>query len=133
MWPFKSKKTPFVPTERTDYPYGLFIVTEAGYFLIRDGYRVEVKSDRVISSWNTQVSLSRESAVAHIPVSGYIGFRDGTLIRNQADKKDYLISRGLRRHIVSPDVFEKYGLNRNNIIVVSDEETNFHSDGEVLS
>ncbi|WMI33441.1 hypothetical protein SEA_KENREY_47 [Streptomyces phage Kenrey] len=134
MWPFR-RKTPElnIPTDRTDYPYGLFIVTEAGYFLIRDGYRVGVKSDRVVSSWHTHISLSSESAVAHIPVKGYIGFRDGTLIRNQADKKDYLISRGLKRHIVSPDVFSKYGLDEKSIIVVSEEETNFHSDGEVLS
>jgi hypothetical protein len=84
-------------------------------------------------SWHSHISLSSEAAVEHLPVTGHVGFRDGTLIRNQADKKDYLISRGLKRHIVSPDVFDTYGLDKKSIIVVSDEEANFHNDGEVLS
>lgn len=134
MWPFRRKTPePFIPTTKTNYPYGLFIVTEAGYFLIRDGERLGVKSTRMVGSWGAHVSLSSEAAVAHLPVTGHIGFRDGTLIRNQADKKDYLISRGLKRHIVSPDVFDTYGLSKEGIIVVSDEEANFHNDGEVLS
>ncbi|QIQ62931.1 hypothetical protein SEA_MOAB_46 [Streptomyces phage Moab] len=133
MWPFRSKKTPFVPTEKTDYPYGLFIVTEAGYFLVREGGRLKTESHRVVSSWNSVVVLSSESAVAHLPVTGELGFRDGTLIKNKADKKEYLISRGLKRQIVSPDVYEKYGLNESYTIKVSDSETNFHKDGEVLS
>lgn len=134
MWPFRRKTPePFIPTSRTDYPYGLFIVTEAGYFLIRNGERLGVKSTRMACSWHSHISLSSEAAVEHLPVTGHVGFRDGTLIRNQADKKDYLISRGLKRHIVSPDVFDTYGLDKKSIIVVSDEEANFHNDGEVLS
>ncbi|AXH68761.1 hypothetical protein SEA_COMRADE_46 [Streptomyces phage Comrade] len=134
MWPFRRKRElPEIPTDKTDYPYGLFIVTEAGYFLIRNGERLGVKTTRMACSWHSHISLSSEAAVAHLPVTGHVGFRDGTLIRNQADKRDYLISRGLKRHIVSPDVYERYGLAEGNIIVVSDEEANFHSDGEVLS
>jgi len=79
------------------------------------------------------VVLSSESAVSHVPVTGKIGFRDGTLIKNKADKKEYLISRGLKRLIVSPDVYEKYGLDERDTLVVSESETNFHKDGEVLS
>src|SRR4051812_17366 len=117
MWPFRSKKTPHVVTEKTDYPYGLFVVTEAGYFLIRDGERLKTESSRVISSWHSRVVLSSESAVSHVPVTGKIGFRDGTLIKNKADKKEYLISRGLKRLIVSPDVYEKYGLDERDTLV----------------
>ncbi len=134
MWPFRRKTTePIIPDSKTDYPYGLFVVTEAGYFLIRDGERLKVKSTRMVCSWHSHISVSSEAAVKHLPVTGHVGFRDGTLIRNQADKKEYLISRGLKRHIVSPDVFDIYGLSKENIIVVSNEETNFHNDGEVLS
>jgi hypothetical protein len=65
-------------------------------------------------------------------VAGKLGFRDGTLIKNIADGKLYLISQNKRRHIVDPDTFEKYGLNRSNIIEVSESESNMHELGETL-
>jgi hypothetical protein len=65
-------------------------------------------------------------------IAGKLGFRDGTLIKNIADGKIYLISQNKRRHIVDPDVFNKYGLDRSNMIEVSESETNMHDLGDSL-
>jgi hypothetical protein len=65
-------------------------------------------------------------------VAGKLGFRDGTLIKNIADGKLYLISQNKRRHIVNPDTFSQYGLNRSNIVEVSELESNMHELGENL-
>jgi hypothetical protein len=61
-----------------------------------------------------------------------LGFRDGTLIKNIADGKMYLISQNKKRHVVDPDSFIRYGLDRSSIIEVSDMEANAHDIGENL-
>ena len=73
-----------------------------------------------------------ESALSGSKVVGKLGFRDGTLIKNIADGKIYLISQNKRRHIVDPDTFDRYGLDRSKTIEVSESETNMHDLGENL-
>lgn len=133
MWPFKKSNSVKIPDSRVDYPYGTFISTEIGYFLVRDKGRYRLPTQRVMSSWNSYVCASSEAAVRHLSVLGNLGFRDGTLIRNESDKKDYLISKNKRRRIDSPDIYEKLGLDEDRRIRVSLSETNLHEDGEVLS
>ena len=123
---------PGIPTTPTNYPYGLCIQTEAGFVLIREKFRFRIPTERVLESWRFNVIQSSEAAVKHVKVGGKIGFRDGTIINNIADNKYYLISQNKRRHIVEPDVFEKYGLNWGDVLLVSEEEANLHNDGEVL-
>jgi hypothetical protein len=65
-------------------------------------------------------------------LAGKLGFRDGTLIKNIADGKLYLISQNKKRHIVDPDTFDKYGLDRSQVIEVSAFETSMHELGEEL-
>jgi len=73
-----------------------------------------------------------ESALSGIKLAGKLGFRDGTLIKNIADGKIYLISQNKKRHIVDPDSFDKFGLDRSKIIEVSSFEVNMHELGENL-
>lgn len=135
MWPFRRKTPdlPPIPTSRTDYPYGLFVCTETGFFLIRDKGRYRIPTTRVMASWASYSVSSSEAAVKHLPLLGKIGFRDGSLIKDFSNGKTYLISKNKRRHITSPDVFDRFLLNRELITVVSHEEANLHEDGEVLS
>ena len=65
-------------------------------------------------------------------VAGKLGFRDGTLIKNIADGKMYLVSQNKRRHIVDPDSFDRYGLDRSKVIEVSELEAAAHDLGENL-
>ena len=73
-----------------------------------------------------------ESAVSGMKLAGKLGFRDGTLIKNIADGKLYLISQNKKRHIVDPDTFNKYGLDRSQVIEVSAFEISMHELGEEL-
>lgn len=131
---FKKRSEPVAaPTEPTDYPYGLCIRTEAGVFLIREKTRFRLPTQRVVDSWRFDVLESSESAVKHVRISGKIGFRDGTLIRNIADSKVYLISHNKKRHIQSPEVFERFRFSWDKVLLVSDEEAKLHNDGEVLN
>ena len=44
----------------------------------------------------------------------------------------YLISQNKRRHLVDPDSFDRYGLDRSAVIEVSQAETSMHDIGEEL-
>ncbi len=44
----------------------------------------------------------------------------------------YLISQNKKRHIVDPDSFDRYGLNRKSVIEVSEAEANMHELGDNL-
>lgn len=134
MWPFRRKtESPPIPSSKTDYPYGLFVCTENGFFLIRDKARLRVPTIRVMSSWSATSVSSSEAAVKHLPITGRIGFRDGALIQDFSNGKTYLISKNKKRQIMNPDVYDRFLLNKNLLIVVSHEEANLHEDGEVLS
>ena len=89
-------------------------------------------SDRAAESWLFTTVNATETAVSGIKLVGKLGFRDGTLIKNISDGKIYLVSQNKRRHILSPDVFDRYGLNRSLLIEVSEAETNMHELGENL-
>jgi hypothetical protein len=134
MWPFNKKKESLsIPTSKTEYPYGLFISTEAGFFLIREKSRLRVPSERVMASWSAPIVPSTEAAVKHLPILSKIGFRDGTIVQDFSNNKTYLISKNKKRWITSPDVFARLCLNKELIVVASLEEVNLHEDGEVLS
>jgi hypothetical protein len=89
-------------------------------------------SKRAEQSWSFTTVKATESALSLIKQSGKLGFRDGTLIKNIADGKIYLISQNKKRHIVDPDSFIKYGLDRSKIIEVSEPESNARELGESL-
>ncbi len=128
---FKNTQTVLI-TSPTSFPSGLAVKTDKNTYWIKDNKRFKLISDRAAESWKFTTIGVTESAVSHIKLVGKLGFRDGTLIKNIADGKMYLISQNKRRHIVSPDIFNKYGLDRNSIIEVSDTEVNMHDLGDNL-
>lgn len=135
---FRKKPQP-QPTPRrrievpTDFPTGLAVVTDKGAFFIKGKSRFKFFSGRVYQSWKVQTVYATYAAIKHLTPAGTLGFRDGTLIHNVADGKMYLISGNKRRHITSPDVFDKYGLVKDSMIAASDDEVALHEEGEVLS
>lgn len=136
---FRKRKSeipqnPEIPKYPVNYPYGLCIKTESGYFLTRGTSRLKIVSERALDSWNFRsIVQSSELAAKNLRISGRVGFRDGTIINDMGTGKYYLISKNLRRHITSPDVFEKYGLSWGDVILVSTHEAEYHEDGEVLN
>jgi ribosomal protein S4E len=119
-------------TSPTNFPSGLAVKTDKATYWIKDGKRFKLISDRATKSWSFHTINATESAVSSMRIAGKLGFRDGTLIKNIADGKLYLISQNKKRQIVDPDTFEIYGLDRSNIIEVSESEANMHELGENL-
>jgi hypothetical protein len=76
-----------------------------------------------------------EAALAKYRVSTKLKFRNGSLIHSTSDGKIYLIEGGLRRHVQSPDVFERIGAvgDRTDTVSVSLNELNIHPEGEPLT
>jgi hypothetical protein len=119
-------------TSPTIFPSGIAVKTDKGIYWIKDGKRFKLISDRAAKSWMFTTILATESAVSGMKLAGKLGFRDGTLIKNIADGKLYLISQNKKRHIVDPDSFDKFGLDRSKVIEVSDFEVSMHELGENL-
>lgn len=122
-------------TSQVTYPADSAVETEDGvYFILKNGTKMKLYSERVVESWAFNLLPGSTSSLSnHKKAPGVLGFRNGTLIQNIADGKIYLVSNNLRRHIQSPDVFTRFGLDRSKVIEVSQEEINIHGEGEVLS
>lgn len=128
---FKSTTNTLI-TSPTNFPSGVAVKTKDATYWIKDGKRYKLVSERAAKSWCFTEVEATEDAVSHMKVAGKLGFRDGTLIKNIADGKMYLISQNKKRHIVNPDIFIKYGLDRSKLIEVSESEASTHDLGENL-
>lgn len=129
---FKATKNTLIISQPTNFPSGIAVKTDKATYWIKDGKRYKLISDRAARSWSFTTVNATEAALSGMKLVGKLGFRDGTLIKNIADGKMYLISQNKRRHIVDPDAFDQYGLNRRLVMEVSEAEVNMHDTGENL-
>ena len=129
---FKNTKSTLIISQPTNFPSGLAVKTDKATYWIKDGKRYKLISDRAAKSWMFTTVNATEAALSGIKLVGKLGFRDGSLIKNIADGKMYLVSQNKLRHIVDPDVFNKYGLDRSITIEVSESEIKAHELGENL-
>ena len=129
---FKTTKSTLIVSQPTNFPSGLAVKTDKATYWIKDGKRYKLISDRAAASWSFTTVNATEAALSGIKLVGKLGFRDGTLIKNIADGKMYLVSQNKLRHIVDPDIFNRYGLDRSNLIEVSEAEIKAHDIGEAL-
>jgi len=125
-------KNTLIISQPTNFPSGIAVQTDKATYWIKDGKRYRLISERAAKSWCFTTVKATEAALSGIKLVGKLGFRDGTLIKNIADGKMYLVSQNKLRHIVDPDIFIKYGLDRSNLIEVSDTEVKAHDTGENL-
>ena len=126
---FKNTQTHLISSP-TNFPAGIAVKTPKACYWVKDGKLFKLISDRAEKSWSFTTVNAEESALSGMKIAGKLGFRDGTLIKNIADGRIYLISQNKRRHIVNPDSFVLYGLDRNLIIEVSQAETSMHDEGD---
>ena len=129
---FKNTKSTLIISQPTNFPSGLAVKTDKATYWIKDGKRYKLISDRAAKSWMFTTVNATEAALSGIKLVGKLGFRDGSLIKNIADGKMYLVSQNKLRHIVDPDVFDRYGLDRSIIMEVSEAEIKAHELGENL-
>ena len=119
-------------TSPTNFPSGIAVKTDKDTYWIKDGKRYRLISDRAAQSWLFTTVLATETALSGTKLVGKLGFRDGSLIKNVADGKMYLVSQNKLRHIVDPDSFSIYGLDKSKMIEVSEKEISAHELGENL-
>ena len=129
---FKTTKNILTISQPTNFPSGLAVTTDKATYWIKDGKRYKLISDRAAKSWSFTTVNATEAALSGIKLVGKLGFRDVALIKNIADGKMYLVSQNKLRHIVDPDIFNKYGLDRSQVIEVSEAEIKAHDIGELL-
>jgi ribosomal protein S4E len=126
----KSTKATLTISSPTNFPSGIAVKTDKDTYWIKDGKRYKLISDRAAKSWSFTTVNATEAALTGVKIAGKLGFRDGTLIKNVADGKMYLVSQNKLRHIVDPDTFQRYGLDRSKMIEVSEKEISAHDLGE---
>lgn len=126
---------PHLPSKPLEYPVGSFLETEKGYFYVNSpGKRYRFTTKRCLVSWSPQrVIRTTEAALANYRIVRKMKFRNGSLIHGFADGKIYLIENGQRRHITSPDAFERIGGRVEHAVAVSLDEINLHPEGEPLA
>lgn len=110
-------------------PSGLIAHTERGYFYVKGKKRFKFVSDRAMISWSLPIIETEEKFCSGLVVSGTLGFRDGTLIKDISDGKIYLVSDSRRRHIIEPDVL--LWMN-SKVINAGQKEVLVHEEGETL-
>lgn len=119
-------------TSPTNFPSGIAVKTDKDTYWIKDEKRYRLISGRAADSWSFTTVNATESALTGFKLAGKLGFRDGTLIKNIADGRIYLVSQNKLRHVVDPDSFSRYGLDRSKVIEVSETEISAHDLGEKL-
>ena len=129
---FKTTNNTLIISRPTNFPSGIAVKTDKATYWIKDGKRYKLISDRAAKSWLFTTVNATEAALSGIKLVGKLGFRDGSLIKNIADGKMYLVSQNKLRHIVDPDIFNQYGLDRSKLIEVSEAEIKAHDIGENL-
>lgn len=133
------KSPPPKPTSPVDYPVGVFVKTEKGYFYIAaPGKRYRCLTRRVLESWAPQrVVESSEAACSKFSIVAKLKFRNGSLLHDVSSGKMYFISEGKRRHLQSPEAYEKIGAvdiyRGSRPLRVSLDEINLHEEGPPLT
>jgi len=127
---FKNTKVILAISQPTNFPSGIAVKTDKDTYWIKDGKRYRLISDRAAKSWSFTTVNATEAALTGFKLAGKLGFRDGALIKNIANGKIYLVSQNKLRHIVDPDSFIRYGLNRSSVVEVSEAEVLAHDLGE---
>lgn len=127
------------PDKPVDYPSGVFVHTEKGYFYIATPTkRYRCLTRRVVQSWAPpRVVESSEAACANFKVAAKLKFRNGSLLHDVSSGKMYFISDGKRRHLTSPEAWEKIGAvawnNSTRAIRVGLDEISLHEEGPPLT
>ena len=121
-----------IPQTPTEYPDGICVKSETGYWYIKGKLRFSVPTQRVFESWSfPNVMETSESALTNYVKGGRIGFRSGTLLYNSGNF--YIISGNVSRRIANPDVLTTFGLSVDQAVWVADEELEIHKNGEVFN
>ena len=133
MWRRNQQQEPKEPYLKTDlpqeFPTGAVLRVGGELFYVISGKRYLV-TKAVEKSWNfPKIVRVRESTVAHMPIKGHYGFRDGSILEDVESREFWYIAGGKRHKVVSPKVFDLTGRTVSDAILAARREIEFHVDG----
>jgi SpoIID/LytB domain protein len=117
-----------VSSEGLVHPDGTLLQGSGNIHVLRNGTLVRVGSQVLGSAWRSSEIVRVSDATLRRYSVGTAGFRAGTLLRTP-DGKVWIVSDGVRRHIVSGAVFDGLGYDRGVIRNVSAGEGALHPVG----
>jgi len=119
------------------YPMWTFarVANTDEYWLILEKTRMKFISERAYHSWGKPYIVVSEESISGYLIWKSIGFAPGTLLISEADNTKWYITgsdplAAERRHIVTPDFYNKLGFDLDDAYVVSLPEVDHHKKGE---
>jgi len=125
-------------TLKSAYPTGTLLQNNktGGVYFVENGVKRPIVSAEImkINYPNKKISAIAPSALEKYPSAEPVKFRDGELITSPGSNKTvFVVSNGMRRPIVSGQVFEQLGYSWKRIIYTSDAAVNLHPLGETVT
>ncbi len=121
-------------TTNTLYPHGVLLQdnTTGGVFFVEDGIRHPIKSREILNNRfaNWIISPVSPEELNEFENGEAVLFQDGTLIKAKNSPDVYVISEGLRRPILTEEVFLGLGWSWENIIIADESSITLHELGE---
>jgi len=100
---------------------------EPEVYMIRNKKRLHIPNPRAFSrrglSWDDIEVVSQEELES---------YEEDTLIRAEEQSEVYIIYAGMKRHILSPEVFESYGFDWDNITIINKDELGDYPDVNLI-
>ena len=125
-------------TLKSAYPTGTLLQNNktGGVYFVEDGVKRPIVSAEImkVNYPNKKISAISPEALAKYPSAEPVRFRDGELITSPGSGKAiFVVSNGMRRPIISGQVFEQLGYSWARIIYTSDAAVNMHPLGEAVT
>lgn len=132
----KSKQIEWIaPNIKVKYPKWSYVYNKdnSKYYLILGKSKKQFISERAFWSWKMQPLVTTNNALSGYPTYGKIGFRPGTIVISMSNLDYYIGDENKRHQISTPDFYAILGFTRNNAYVISDDELEFHEEGEKIN
>lgn len=137
MFRKSQSKSPTPKSLPTEYPPGVFLHTEKGYFYVTaPRKRYYFLTTRVLDSWAPQRIIEcseSDEAVRKLTIFSKMKFRNGSLLYHHADGSMYLVSEGKARKITNPFVLDHLNIDRKDAVWISTEELRLQELGNELN
>lgn len=119
------------------YPTGALLqdTTTGGVYWVKDGIRRPIVSKDVLQTNfpRARITPVSPSTLAAYPTGAPVLFADGTLIGMVGQPTVYVVSKGIRRPIVSETAFHAYGWKFANVVWTSERAVALHALGEPVT
>lgn len=109
--------------------------TTGGVYYLEAGFRHRIASREILKTRFSRYPIRQLSAeeILKYPDGAPVGFRDGQLVAAKGDSSVYVITRGEKRLIPSPDVFLDLGYRWSNIVYTSADALTDHPTGPAMT